>query len=376
MEKGPVDAVTQESRYSLCERGLLRRHAVDFGHVQCLVLQRELEEAFECRVLDCDSVGQVKSKILDAVYKNTPFSLRPAVDEVDLEWQCGQGAHVILQDVDLTTEEDAATKSKKLNTLKHYGIKNKAVVSLIPKQFVQMKVVNEKTFHLVPPGEATSTSTSSSSTSSTTTMALTMQRRAIPEVFLTRMLATKGVLKKFIDDFLVSLTRTHGRFPCAVKWLFDLYDVIGMDDAVVTDGWKANSLPARLWLNLLKNPDAIFDVERTFAVDRNLGVVAQLLTAAMDGDRATCSNATSSSTNNANNSNTNSHKLLFAKEISETESRLSAFYRDVRDLRGYSESDFKLHMDQLSQKHLNMFNECAALQELLYIYNATNNSNC
>ena len=33
---------------------------------------------------------QVKSKILDAVYKNTPFSLRPTLDEVDLEWRCGQ----------------------------------------------------------------------------------------------------------------------------------------------------------------------------------------------------------------------------------------------------------------------------------------------
>jgi hypothetical protein len=40
---------------------------------------------------------QVKAKVLDAIYKNTPFSLRPAVDEVDLEWQCGQDAHVVLQ---------------------------------------------------------------------------------------------------------------------------------------------------------------------------------------------------------------------------------------------------------------------------------------
>ena len=28
------------------------------------------------------NVTQVKAKILDAVYKNTPFSLRPTIDEV------------------------------------------------------------------------------------------------------------------------------------------------------------------------------------------------------------------------------------------------------------------------------------------------------
>ena len=78
------------------------------------------------RVLDCDSISQVKAKILDAVYKNTPFSLRPTIDEValksrygsvmyqlqvDLEWRCGQytqvgnnQGHIVLQDLDITSK--------------------------------------------------------------------------------------------------------------------------------------------------------------------------------------------------------------------------------------------------------------------------------
>lgn len=36
------------------------------------------------KVLDCDTVSQVKEKILDAIYKNAPFSSRPARDDVDL----------------------------------------------------------------------------------------------------------------------------------------------------------------------------------------------------------------------------------------------------------------------------------------------------
>lgn len=44
----------------------------------------ELDDKVQCKVLDCDTISQVKSKILDAVYKNTAFSLRPSVYYVDL----------------------------------------------------------------------------------------------------------------------------------------------------------------------------------------------------------------------------------------------------------------------------------------------------
>merc|ERR1719410_1213983 len=95
IEKGPVDQCSQDARYSLSEDRLLRE-AVAAGMVRCCVLQDELEEDVVVRVLDCDSISQVKLKTLDAVYKNTPFSLRPAVDEVDLEWRCGQGPRLRL----------------------------------------------------------------------------------------------------------------------------------------------------------------------------------------------------------------------------------------------------------------------------------------
>lgn len=44
----------------------------------------ELDDKVQCKVLDCDTISQVKSKILDAVYKNTAFSLRPSIYDVDL----------------------------------------------------------------------------------------------------------------------------------------------------------------------------------------------------------------------------------------------------------------------------------------------------
>ena len=36
------------------------------------------------KVLDCDTISQVKEKVLDAVYKNAPYSSRPDKDDLDL----------------------------------------------------------------------------------------------------------------------------------------------------------------------------------------------------------------------------------------------------------------------------------------------------
>ena len=40
------------------------------------------------KVLDCDTITQVKEKLLDQVYKSTSFSHRPHADALDL----GEGA--------------------------------------------------------------------------------------------------------------------------------------------------------------------------------------------------------------------------------------------------------------------------------------------
>lgn len=36
------------------------------------------------KVLNCDTITQVKEKILDAVYKNVPYSQRPRAVDMDL----------------------------------------------------------------------------------------------------------------------------------------------------------------------------------------------------------------------------------------------------------------------------------------------------
>jgi plexin A len=183
----------------------------------------------------------------------------------------------------------------------------------------------------------------------------------IPEVFLTRLLSTKGTVKKFIDDFFRTVLTTEvGEFPCAVKWLFDIFDESlragYIDDTSVVHAWKSNSLPLRFWINLIKNPDFVFDVEKTFAVELNLSIVAQTLMAScLPNDPVL-------------NKESPSHKLLFAREINEYRVWIADFYERVQKMPQITDQDLNCYMHRLSQLHEGEFNRTAALKELfLYV---------
>ena len=291
----------------------------------------------------------------------------------------------MLQDIDLTTKEEPGG-IKKVNTLRHYGIKNKAVVSLVPNQFnVNPGVINnnlyasegssasphsKQQFHLRPPdsamlnGRGGASSSSSGGSSNTNTGSHSMMEKAqktIPEVFLTRLLSTKGTIKKFIDDFFRTILSTDaGEFPSAVKWLFDIFDESlragYIDDPTVVHAWKSNSLPLRFWINMIKNPDFVFDVEKTFSVELNLSIVAQTLMAScLPNDPVL-------------NKETPSHKLLFAREINEYRVWISDFYERVQKMSQVTDQDLNCYMHRLSQLHEGEFNRTAALKELfLYV---------
>ena len=59
-----------------------------FGHLQTIhVLDPEIQygtQEHTVKVLDCDTICQVKEKILDTIYKHAPFSTRPTVNDLDL----------------------------------------------------------------------------------------------------------------------------------------------------------------------------------------------------------------------------------------------------------------------------------------------------
>lgn len=87
VEKGPVDAVSADARYSLSEDRLLKE-VLDSEPVLLRVIPPQCDviggETILCRVLNCDTITQVKSKIFDTLYRNAPYSSRPSIHEFDL----------------------------------------------------------------------------------------------------------------------------------------------------------------------------------------------------------------------------------------------------------------------------------------------------
>ncbi|CAG7724457.1 unnamed protein product [Allacma fusca] len=405
IEKGPVDSYTHDARYSLSEERLLREpidhnlitihlvqedpyyEKIPYQSYQTFqVVQEELDEKIQCKVLDCDTISQVKSKILDALYKNTHYSLRPSIHDLDLEWRHGRGGHLTLQDEDLTTRTFG--EWKKVNTLAHYGVKDSAVVSLVARpndsysnmslckkpcnyhnypttylnstlsgkagvgNGVGMSVRDREcpVFHLVRPQEDNVTGT---------TPRNDRTHKAIPEIFLTRLLSTKGTIQKFVDDFFDTIFTVNDSLPSAIKWLFDLLDEAARRhnilDPEVIHAWKSNSYPLRFWINFIKNPDFIFDVEKAPTVEASLGVVMQTLMDACSTSEQRLGKDSPSS------------KLLFAKDIPHYRNLVSKFYADIKNLPQISDQEMNSAMQQLSMAHLAHFDHAAALKEL-YIY--------
>ena len=52
--------------------------------LSCVNPDNENSPEIPVKVLNCDTITQVKEKILDAVYKNMPYSQRPRAADMDL----------------------------------------------------------------------------------------------------------------------------------------------------------------------------------------------------------------------------------------------------------------------------------------------------
>ncbi|MED6260763.1 Plexin-A2 [Ataeniobius toweri] len=338
MEKGPIDSITGEARYSLSEDKLIRQQ-IEYKTLtlSCVNPDNENSPEIPVKVLNCDTITQVKEKILDAVYKNMPYSSRPRATDMDLEWRQGRTARVVLQDEDITTKIEGDWK--RLNTLMHYQVSDRCVVALVPKQMSSFIIPSSASFPRsisrygmdVP---FRSTPTSPDSPHSRVPM-LTPDlesgvkiwhlvknhdhgdqkegergSKMVSEIYLTRLLATKGTLQKFVDDLFETLFSTVCRgtaLPLAIKYMFDFLDEQadrhGIHDMDVRHTWKSNCLPLRFWVNVIKNPQFVFDIHKSSITDACLSVVAQTF---MDS----CSTS-----EHRLGKDSPSTKLLYAKDI-------------------------------------------------------------
>ncbi|KAM8914802.1 plexin-B1 isoform 1-T1 [Spinachia spinachia] len=371
VDKGPVDAVTGKAKYTLNDNRLLRED-VEYKTLTLNVLVQgggvNESQPLPAKVLDCDTITQVKEKLLDQVYKGTSFSHRPHADSLDLEWRSGVAGHLILSDEDLTSVVQG--NWKRLNTLQHYKVPDGATVVLVPRHTKHIHhdnhdyVAGEKTpmledadeggvrlWHLVKAGEEPELPKHRRGS-----LRERERAKAIPEIYLTRLLSMKGTLQKFVDDLFTVILSTSRPVPLAVKYFFDLLDdqaaKHGISDPETIHIWKTNSLPLRFWINIVKNPQFIFDVQASDHVDAVLTVISQTF---MDS----CTIA-----EHKLGRDSPINKLLYARDIPRYKQMVERYYADIRQTISASDQEMNSALAELSRNYSGELNYLVALHEL------------
>uniref|UniRef100_A0A8D2LM27 Plexin B2 n=1 Tax=Varanus komodoensis TaxID=61221 RepID=A0A8D2LM27_VARKO len=363
VEKGPVDAVQMKAKYTLNDTGLL---GDDVEYTQLtvnVIVQDEGTESVPVKVLNCDTISQVKEKIIDQVYRNLPYSQWPKPDSVVLEWRPGSTAQ-ILSDLDVTSQKDG--RWKRINTLMHYNVRDGATLILskmgvsqqpedhqqdMPEERHALLEEENKIWHLVRPVDEVDEGKSKRGS-----MKEKERTKAITEIYLTRLLSVKGTLQQFVDNFFHSVLDSNHVVPPAVKYFFDFLDEQAekhdIRDEDTIHIWKTNSLPLRFWVNILKNPHFIFDVHVHEVVDASLSVIAQTF---MDACTRTEHKLSRDSPSN---------KLLYAKEISTYKKMVEDYYKGIRQMVQVSDQDMNTHLAEISRAHTDSLNTLVALHQL------------
>ncbi|XP_037703692.1 plexin-B2 isoform X2 [Choloepus didactylus] len=363
VEKGPVDAVQKKAKYTLNDTGLLGDDVEYTPLTVSVIVQDEGVDAIPVKVLNCDTISQVKEKVIDQVYRTLPCSRWPKAESVVLEWRPGSTAQ-ILSDLDLTSQREG--RWRRINTLMHYNVRDGATLLLskvgvsqqpedsqqdLPGERHALLEEENRVWHLVRPTDEVDEGRSKRGS-----VKEKERTKAITEIYLTRLLSVKGTLQQFVDNFFQSVLAPGLAVPPAVKYFFDFLDEQAekhdMKDEDTIHIWKTNSLPLRFWVNILKNPHFIFDVHVPEVVDASLSVIAQTF---MDACTRTEHKLSRDSPSN---------KLLYAKEISAYKKMVEDYYRGIRRMVQVSDQDMNTHLAEISRAHTDSLNTLVALHQL------------
>ncbi|KAI5607925.1 plexin-A4 precursor [Silurus asotus] len=111
-------------------------------------------------------------------------------------------------------------------------------------------------------------------------------------------------------------------------------------------------LPLRFWVNVIKNPQFVFDIHKSSITDACLSVVAQTF---MDS----CSTS-----EHRLGKDSPSNKLLYAKDIPSYKSWVERYYSDINKMPAISDQDMNAYLAEQSRMHMNEFNTMSSLSEI------------
>uniref|UniRef100_A0A8C4UZ85 Plexin C1 n=1 Tax=Falco tinnunculus TaxID=100819 RepID=A0A8C4UZ85_FALTI len=357
INKGPVDAITCKALYTLNEDWLLWQVS-EFKTVTVNVIFEKIPEnesgdacqTIQVNVLDCDTIGQAKEKSLQAFLNKNGFLYGLQLDEIGLELVSEEQQRELL-DIDGSSEvmEDGI---RKLNTIGHYEISNGATVKVFKKKANTRSDVDysDEHCHLILPDSEANKDVKGGGHKG-------KQKFKVKEMYLTKLLSTKVAIHSVVEKLFRSIwSLPNNKAPVAIKYFFDFLDAQAeskkITDPDVVHIWKTNSLPLRFWVNILKNPQFVFDIKKTSHIDGCLSVIAQAFMDAFSLAEQTLGKEAPT------------NKLLYAKDIPLYKKEVKAYYKAIRDLPPLTTSEVEEFLTQESKKHENEFNEKVALIEI------------
>ncbi|XP_010123417.1 PREDICTED: plexin-C1 [Chlamydotis macqueenii] len=357
INKGPVDAITCKALYTLNEDWLLWQVS-EFKTVVLNVIFEKISEnesgdacqTIQVNVLDCDTIGQVKEKSLQAFLNKNGFLYGLQLDEIGLELVSEEEQRELL-DIDGSSEvmEDGI---RKLNTIGHYEISSGTTIKVFKKKANTRSDVDysDEHCHLILPDSEANKDVKGAGHKG-------KQKFKVKEMYLTKLLSTKVAIHSVVEKLFRSIwSLPNNKAPVAIKYFFDFLDAQAeskkITDPDVVHIWKTNSLPLRFWVNILKNPQFVFDIKKTSHIDGCLSVIAQAFMDAFSLAEQTLGKEAPT------------NKLLYAKDIPLYKTEVKAYYKAIRDLPPLTTSEVEEFLTQESKKHENEFNEKVALIEI------------
>ncbi|XP_064558131.1 plexin-C1 [Zonotrichia leucophrys gambelii] len=357
INKGPVDAITCKALYTLNEDWLLWQVS-EFKTVTLNIIFEKIPEnesgdasqTIQVNVLDCDTIGQAKEKSLQAFFNKNGFLYGLQLDEIGLELVSEEQQRELL-DIDGSSEvmDDGI---RKLNTIGHYEISNGATIKVFKKKANTRSDVDysDEHCHLILPDSEANKDVKGAGHKG-------KQKFKVKEMYLTKLLSTKVAIHAVVEKLFRSIwSLPNNKAPVAIKYFFDFLDAQAeskkITDPDVVHIWKTNSLPLRFWVNILKNPQFVFDIKKTSHIDGCLSVIAQAFMDAFSLAEQTLGKEAPT------------NKLLYAKDIPLYKKEVKAYYKAIRDLPPLTTAEVEEFLAQESKKHENEFNEKVALFEI------------
>ncbi|KAI6654131.1 Plexin-A2 [Oopsacas minuta] len=267
---------------------------------------------------------------------------------------------LLFRDIDRTSGIDVGWR--RINTLRHYFdfyrisfpengslllLKHSDLKERFPSMYsdiMKKKSVDNtsKIFHFSIPGTEEST---------------LERHKVVSEVYFTKLLSTKAILQKYIDGMMNSIFPdkiAQQDCPTAIKHLLDFLDdkakLYSITDPETIHTWKNNSLVLRFWVNLLKNPHFILDIDMPYPVESSLSIIAQ-------GLIDSCSTRDEELTWDSP-----ANKLLFAKDTKASRKRVKKYYDDIQNIQ-QTQYNFNQHLRQMQLTNSPFFVE-SAIQEI------------